>query len=255
MSAPPDWYPQEHSAAPAIVVRSEKTWACGYCHLPNGSGRPENAKLAGLPVDYILSQVAAFKSHDRHPDSSNWRATQYMIQAISNVAQEDIVSAAQYYSTQPVISFVRVIETKTVPRNSEGFGVMTPLPGKPVPIGTRIVEMPDDVERFERRDPKVTYSAYVPIGSIERGRQLATKGGANRPAPCAGCHGAGLKGDVKLPGPPIAGRFPTYLFRQLYAFQSGARSGEATLPMQAIVAHLSQADMIALASYVASLKP
>jgi cytochrome c553 len=256
-SRPPDWYPAEHSSAPSIVGGRdpEQGWACGYCHLPNGSGRPENAKLAGLPADYILSQVGAFRRQDRHPDVSNWRPTRLMGEAVSNVSQEDIVSAAHYFSRQTVTSFVRVIESKTVPQHAAGFGIMMPLPGKPVPIGSRIVELPDDIERFEHRDPKATYTAYVPKGSIERGRQLATKGGPNRPAPCVGCHGAGLRGDVNLPAPPIAGRFPTYLFRQLYAFRSGSRSGDATLPMQAVAAQLTQADMIALASYVASLKP
>jgi cytochrome c553 len=28
--------------------------ACGYCHLPNGQGKPENAGLAGQPFEYIL---------------------------------------------------------------------------------------------------------------------------------------------------------------------------------------------------------
>ncbi len=254
-SIPPDWYPAEHSAPPAIVAKSEKKWACGFCHLPNGSGRPENAKLAGLPADYIISQVGAFRRQDRHPDMSNWRPTRLMGEAVSDLSDEDIVSAAHYFSRQTVTSFVRVIEAKTVPQHAAEFGIMLPLAGKPVPLGSRIVEMPAEVGRFEHRDPKVSYDAYVPKGSIERGRQLATKGGPNRPAPCAGCHGIGLRGNINLPGPPLAGRFPTYLFRQLYAFKSGSRSGDATLPMQAIVAQLTQADMIALAAYAASLKP
>jgi cytochrome c553 len=55
--------------------------------------------------------------------------------------------------------------------------------------------------------------------------------------------------------PPLAGRSPTYLFRQLYGFSTGARGGDAALPMRGVVARLTQTDMIALAAYVGSLKP
>ena len=49
----PDWYPADHPAAPPIVLHGRKpnVFACGYCHLPNGQGRPENASLAGQPLD------------------------------------------------------------------------------------------------------------------------------------------------------------------------------------------------------------
>lgn len=248
-SVPPDWFPAEHSPSPAIVGRrpAADKYACGFCHLPNGSGRPENAKLAGLPTAYIAAQLQAFRRHDRRPDQNNWKATVLMAETVADLSDEDIAEAADYFSRQAVTSFVRVIETKTVPQHTPGFGIMMPLPGKKVPIGERIVEMPCDPERHELRDPKVTYQAYVPLGSIARGKKLAER--------CAACHGTGLKGDANLPGPPLAGRFPSYIFRQLYAFQSGSRTGDATLPMQGVVAGMSQSDMIALASYAGSLKP
>jgi hypothetical protein len=46
----PDWYPGDHPPMPEIVSRGRKpaTFACGFCHLPAGHGRPENSNLAGL---------------------------------------------------------------------------------------------------------------------------------------------------------------------------------------------------------------
>jgi len=45
---------------PRIVAHGrDDAWACAYCHLPNGQGRPENAPLAGLPAAYIVEQVNA----------------------------------------------------------------------------------------------------------------------------------------------------------------------------------------------------
>jgi len=47
-----DWRPGEHPPLPASVASgSGGAAACGFCHLPDGLGRPENAALAGLPAD------------------------------------------------------------------------------------------------------------------------------------------------------------------------------------------------------------
>jgi cytochrome c553 len=55
--------------------------------------------------------------------------------------------------------------------------------------------------------------------------------------------------------PTIAGRSPTYLFRQLYDFKSGARKGPNSDTMKPAVEKLTVADMIALVAYSASLAP
>src|ERR1700678_3958227 len=86
-------------------------------------------------------------------------------------------------------------------------------------------------------------------------RAASSAGGNGRTQPCAGCHGADLRSGPEFEGPPLAGRFASYLFRQLYGFQSGARAGDSAHPMQFVVAKWTQADMIALAAYAASLKP
>src|SRR5438445_13655799 len=56
----PDWFPRAHPPLPDVVAHGRKpdVFACGYCHLPNGQGRPENASLAGQPGDYRVQQVA-----------------------------------------------------------------------------------------------------------------------------------------------------------------------------------------------------
>lgn len=63
----PDWFPQSHSSMPASVQYGSRpnARACGYCHLPDGQGRPGNSTLAGLPVDYIVTQVRAFRDSTR----------------------------------------------------------------------------------------------------------------------------------------------------------------------------------------------
>ena len=68
----PDWRPNGHPPMPQPVAHGRKPdlYACGFCHYPNGQGRPENAALAGLPAAYIAEQTGAMRDGSRktsHP--------------------------------------------------------------------------------------------------------------------------------------------------------------------------------------------
>jgi cytochrome c553 len=119
------------------------------------------------------------------------------------------------------------------------------------PIGQRVIEIPENVEQFVSRDSRVRFIAYVPPGSVEKGRTLAA--GSDPQVQCAACHGADLKGASAAPA--IAGRSPTYMFRQLYDYKSGARKGANSGSMRAVVEKLGTEDMVALVAYSASLSP
>jgi cytochrome c553 len=249
-----DWFPLEHERLPPVVAASKKI-ACGYCHLPDGSGRPENAKIAGLPVGYIMAQVWSIHTQERRPAKPGWVPSALMKDAIADLSDQEIREAAEYFSRQKTKSYVRVLEREFVPQHGVVCGIFIPAGGRLARLRQSILEMPIDAERFERRDPHTNYIAYAPKGSVERGRQLASSGDKGRTQPCAGCHGADLRSGPELEGPPLAGRFASYLFRQLYGFQSGARAGDSAQPMLPVVAKLTQADMIDLAAYAASLNP
>ena len=138
-----------------------------------------------------------------------------MLQVIRQTSATDAEAAARYFSGLRYTKRVKVIETDRIPQPvAHGFVYFFDSAGRRC-RGERIIGGPDDPQRFEMRDPRTTYTAYVPVGSIARGASLAKGNGTARP-PCVLCHGPAL-GGTSL-GPPIAGRFPTYLFRQLYAF-------------------------------------
>lgn len=247
-----DWFPNDHPAMPDVVKGRQVAYACGFCHLPQGAGRDEDPGLAGLPYRYILQQIADFKSGARFtPDPRFWAAISMQLTA-RQTSDADADQAAKYYSGLKYDKHFKVIESTDVPHFSSNAFVYVFDNGPREPLGQRIIEGPDDFERFDMRDPTVTYTAYVPVGSIARGGALAKGGGGVIPA-CETCHGAGLRG-AEI-GPPIAGRLPTGLFRQLYAFQSGARNGVNAAPMKGVVAGMSRQDMIDLSAYVASLDP
>jgi cytochrome c553 len=254
--APVDWHPEAHPSMPEVVAhgRAPKLYACAYCHLPNGMGRPENANLAGLTEDYIIAQMAAFRDSTRRSASPDWIPGKSMRAVAMNATESDIASAARYFAGLSSTPRVRVIEAALVPRTREAGFVYARIPAKGTePIGNRIIEGPPDFERHELRDDGMKYTAYVPPGSISRGRSIATRGTNGAATACVTCHGPTLAGIGLIP--PLAGRYPTYIVRQLVGFKSGARSTPASQPMQAVVAGLSDADMIAVAAYAASLSP
>lgn len=248
-----DWFPAAHPPMPPAVRGGRgPASACGFCHLPEGFGRPENAALAGMPFSYLSQQLRDMRSGARKLVNAQFIPGALMLQVIRQTSATDAEAAARYFSGLRYTKRVKVIETDRIPQPvAHGFVYFFDKRRPKVSLGERIIGGPDDPQRFEMRDPRTTYTAYVPVGSIARGASLAKGNGTARP--CVLCHGPAL-GGTSL-GPPIAGRFPTYLFRQLYAFQSGTREGTTATLMKPIVAGLSRRDMIDLAAYVGSLSP
>ena len=247
-----DWRPGQHPAAPTAVTTGKQpdAMACGYCHLMTGVGRPENAALAGMPADYIVRQVTELRSDDRISPSPDWAPAALMRQTAHGVSDADLAAAACYFAALPFAGHARIVEAAQTPKAiAADFVYRFDDQAPPEPIGARILEGPTDWSRFELRDPDTAYIAYVPPGSLAKGAALA-KRGDSQARPCASCHGPGLTGTSVAP--PIAGRSPTYIFRQLYAFKTDARNGTLAESMKSEVGQLSTADMIAVAAYVGS---
>jgi cytochrome c553 len=252
---PPDWHPENHPPMPDIVSRGKApdVYACGYCHLPNGEGRPENASLAGLPVGYIVQQVADFKGGARKSSESRHAPTNHMIAIAKAIDQNDVRIAAEYFFALRPRPWIRVVETETVPvTNISGWMLVPSEPDEREAIGRRIIETAENLERTELRDDHSGFVAYVPAGSLKKGKTLVETGGGKTPS-CSTCHGVGLKGLGNVPA--LAGRSPSYIVRQLYDMRSGARAGTAAQKMKPAVANLTLDDMVAIAAYTASLTP
>jgi cytochrome c553 len=121
------------------------------------------------------------------------------------------------------------------------------------PLGNRIIELPQDVESAENRNPRVGFVAHVPPGSIKKGEAIVTTGADGKTLPCTTCHGPDLEGlgDV----PPLIGRSPIYVYRQLNDIKLGTRNGAMAPLMKVVVEKLTDDDMIAIAAYLASSGP
>ena len=247
LSNPPDWYPDMHPPMPPVIAHGTKTFACGSCHLPTGTGHDESAYLAAIPIPYFVQQMADFKSGAR----KGFGVMPTISQALSD---DEVQSAASYFASLQARPWVRVIETDTVPKTYVAPGnIRLKLPnGGTEPIGGRIVELPEDEEAALNRNPRSGFVAYVPTGSIAKGKTLVSTGD-DKTTQCAVCHGETLRGLGDAPS--IAGHHANYIVRQLYFFQDGSRSGPSAALMQGVVQNLGVEDMVAIAAYLASLAP
>jgi len=250
----PDWYPKSHPKMPDIVAQGRKpdVFACGYCHLPNGQGRPENASLAGQPADYIVQQVADMRTGRRKSSSGKMGSINAMMAVAKASNDAEVKIAAEYFSQVKFTKWIRVVETDMVPKTDIAQrNMLVVVPGRKEPIGRRIIEVPENLERTEARDSKSGFIAYVPKGSIARGKKLVETGAGA--FPCAACHGPAYKGNGSVPA--LAGRSPSGLVRQLYDFKAGARNGEGAAMMKPQVANMTDDMRIDIAAYLASLNP
>jgi cytochrome c553 len=247
---PPDWFPDEHPAAPRSVTGGTGiTFACGSCHLMSGQGHPEAADIAGMPAAYLIRQMAYYKAGARKDDAR-------MGPIAKTTSEEDVREAAAYFAALKPNPWVKVIETATPPKTfiaTAGRHRQLHPEGGTEPIGHRILEIPADPFRTEIRDPHSGFIAYVPPGSIAAGEALVKDGGSGKTMQCALCHGEGLKGKGEVPR--LAGLQPLYVARQLFDMQYGSSAGKAAESMKPIVANLSEDDIIAISSYLGSLPP
>jgi cytochrome c553 len=249
-----DWFPAEHPPMPKIVARGRKpAMPCALCHMVTGNGGPAEAALPGLPASYIIEQVGEFRAGRRAAAQPAMLSAHDMVMEAKAVSAADLAAAAQYFSQLRFTSHFHVVESDTAPKTRiGGVSLYTRIPGAGSELlGARIVEVPSDTWQWQLGNPHADFTAYVPKGSIARGEKLVASG--DGAAPCRTCHGPDLRGVGNIP--PLAGRSPSYLTRQLYDIRHGTRSGPAVALMLPEVAHMTPADRIAIVAYLASLQP
>lgn len=247
---PPDWYPDQRPEPPSIVVkgRGGDAMACGACHLMSGHGHPESSDLTGIPADYIIQQMKDFKAGTRID-------VPRMNLIAKAVTDEEVKAAAEWFAKLKTGPFVKVVEQATVPKTFLGDGRMrfAETDGSTEPIGNRIISVPEDPARARMRDPNSGFIAYVPPGSLAKGKELVETGGGGKTLPCTICHGPDLKGLGNTPR--LVGQHPIYTARQLYRFKDGSRNGQDAALMKPAAANLSDEDIIAISAYLGSLAP
>jgi cytochrome c553 len=229
--------------------------ACGSCHLMSGIGHPESADLAGMPLSYLTLQMMDFKSGVRLDVAR-------MNGIAKELSDDEIKDAATWFASLKPRKNNRIVEADTVPKTFAGQGRMRFVDpaGGTEPIGNRIISVPEDVNLARLRDPNTKFVSYVPPGTLARGKVLVETGDNKKTVACGTCHGPGLVGQASIgktgiAAPRIAGQHPIYLARELYLFKDGSRNGMTSKLMTPAVMNLTDADILAISAYLASMDP
>jgi cytochrome c553 len=256
---PADWFPGDHPVMPPIVANGRESagiMACSLCHYPNGKGRPENAGVSGLQPGYFIQQLEDLKNGLRLSADSRKPNTPMMAAFAHEMTDAEMQQAADYFGAIAWSPWIDVVETDTVAKTRIQGGMYLKLEGADAgtePLGNRIIETPKNAEYTETlRNPRSGFWAYVPQGSVAKGEALAMSGG-NKTTQCTVCHGAELAGLALVP--PLRGRSPSYIARQLIDFKEGTRHGVWAPLMAPVVANLTAEDILDLSAYLASLPP
>ena len=103
---------------PDIVANGRKpdVRACGACHRAEGTGGPENARLAGLPVSYFVQQIADFKSGARKMSGPDRPSISLMMRSVKGMTDAEVLAAAQYVSALKPKRNIKVVEADTIPK-------------------------------------------------------------------------------------------------------------------------------------------
>jgi len=129
---PADWFPNDHPQMPPIVAQGRRDamiTACSLCHYPNGKGRPENAGVSGLPVEYFIKTMTDFKNDARKSSDSRKTNTNRMIQFAKAMTDDEIRAAAAYFGSMKWTPWVKVVETKDVPKTRIAGGMFIAVEG------------------------------------------------------------------------------------------------------------------------------
>ena len=171
---------------------------CTLCHLPDGSGRPENAPVSSLNPVYFMQQMQDYRNGLRRSADPRKANTNTMIGFAKATTPEEDRAAAEFFAhaAVPAAAQGRGVEdgpeSPTAGRDAHGHSGWRG--GGMVPIkADEIVEVPDDNLRAEARDTRMSFTAYVPPGTLNRGKQAAAK------YQCATCHGANMEGIGPVP--------------------------------------------------------
>src|SRR4029453_11189292 len=109
-----------------------------------------------------------------------------------DMTDEEIKQASEWFAKLKPMAWTKVTETAMVPKTFVGQGRMRFVQpgGEKEPIGKRIITVPEDQLRARRGDPHAGagFIAYVPPGSIARGKALVGGSGSKTIA-CSICHG------------------------------------------------------------------
>ncbi|HSC69473.1 MAG TPA: c-type cytochrome, partial [Cellvibrio sp.] len=102
---------------------------------------------------------------------------------------------------------------------------------------------------------EVQINSGIKVDGLELGERIYRAGNPASGVPaCTGCHAPDGKGNVPAGFPRLSGQHPEYVEKQLRAFRAGDRTNDGDQAiMRSVTDKLSDAEIVALANYIAGL--
>ncbi len=214
----------------SLVVLTEATWAagdakagqakaavCGACHGADGNSAVGNfPKLAGQGERYLVKQILDIKAWDAETNPTKKASTGRAV-----IEMTGILSALSAQDIADIAAYFSSQNTQL--------------------SGSQKVE--------------VQVNSGLKVDALELGAKTYRTGNlTNGVAACTACHGPEGKGNGPAGFPRLSGQHPEYIEKQLINFRAGNRTNDGdTSPMRTIADKLSDAEIKALANYIAGL--
>ena len=194
-----------------------KAAVCGACHGVDGnSAAPNFPKLAGQGERYLIKQLHDIKAWD----------------AETNPAKK--------------ASAGRVVLEMT--------GLLTNLSDQDIAdIAAYFASQNTQLSGSQKTEVQV--NSGLKVDSLELGAKVYRSGNLATGVPaCAACHAPDAKGNAPAGFPRLSGQHPDYIEKQLTNFRTGNRVNDGdTSPMRSIADKMSDAEIKAVANFIAGL--
>jgi cytochrome c553 len=256
--APPDWFPNDHPAAPQIVTKGHGgVLACGSCHLMSGIGHPESADLAGMPLSYLKQQMMDFKSGVRTDVAR-------MNGIAKEMSDQEIDEATMWFASLKPRKNQRVVEADMAPKTIVAQGRMR-FRGSEGRHGAGLQPHHLRARGRERRTPARSEhevrvvradghaGARQGAGRDRRPDKRRPRRAARATARASMAWRASARQGSRRRASLDSIRFTSRASSIL--FKDGSRNGMTSKLMAPVVKNLDDADILAISAYLATMDP
>ena len=194
-----------------------KAAVCGACHGVDGnSAVPNFPKLAGQGERYLIKQLHDIKAWDTETDAAK--------KASAGRAVLEMTGILAGWSDQDIAD----VSAYFAGQNMQLSGA---------------------------KKMEVQVNSGLKVDAMELGSKTYRNGNSANGVPaCAACHAPDGKGNAAAGFPRLSGQHPDYIEKQLTNFRAGNRVNDGdTSPMRTIADKLSDAEIKAVANFIAGL--
>ena len=204
-------------AAGDAAAGATKAAVCGACHGADGNSLVSNfPKLAGLGERYLLKQMLDIQAWDFEKDEAK--------KAVTGREVLEMTGLLANLNEQDLADIAAYYTNQTIQLS-----------------GSKKID--------------VQVNSGIKVDGLALGERTYRAGNSTTNIPaCTGCHAPDGQGNSPAGFPHLGGQHPEYIEKQLRAFRAGNRRNDGDqMIMRSIADKLSDAEIIALANYIAGL--